>query len=97
MALRRQNQQSEAIRNLVAKTQEGPAVAGASSSTAALVTKHKQFPWHSFEGIWWGARATGLCSNSTKSKIQVKTIKSMKKVILPGLAQKGTAAILKTN
>lgn len=42
--LRRQNQQSEAIRNLVAKTQEGPAVAGASSSTAALVTKHKQFP-----------------------------------------------------
>lgn len=38
---RGRNQQSEAVWDLIAKTQEGGPLTRASSSTAVLVTKHK--------------------------------------------------------
>lgn len=93
--LRGQNQQSEAVWVLFAKTQEGLALTGASSSTTVLVTKHKQFPWGSFEGGGEGAGANGFSSNRTESKIQMKSIKSTNKVIFTELAQQRGEVIFK--
>lgn len=44
LGLRGQNQQREAMWDLVAETQEGLALSEASSSTTVLVRRHKQFP-----------------------------------------------------
>jgi hypothetical protein len=68
MGLRRQNQQSEAIRNLLAKTQEGPAIAGASSSTTALVTGTNSSLDAHLEGYGRGPEQTACALIVLKAK-----------------------------